>query len=474
MATSVLETDGYKLSMAEAGWPLRDETFHCVHRKGGPQRLPVEVASFIRARLPQVTADDLAWTLSHGYGAGPGFEAAVRAHGKLRIDALPKGAWFLPGEPLFSVSGPSALVSWLEPLLLQLHFRIQVATWGHLQPERLATAMARPTCEEERRIVIETLEGEGLPVPPMQVDEVGYRARVRDAAARLVAAVGSPTRIFEVGMRAASCPGQHRIALEAAKEAGFTRTSDVLLARELDLVPVGTMGHEHVQRYRSDAAAFRAMRDRRPERSSYLLDTFDTLRSGLPAALDLIAEQPDRGDSVRFDSGDKAVQLEAAEREAKRRGLKPTYILEDGLSDASVRELERVRVALGIDPMRVHYGVGGWLVNGGMEGRPTRDAVSAVYKLSRTGPWPVMKFGNEAGRAKESHPGEPVVWRRIAGDGAAGIVGQRGEPVAKGYALLTGSSDAALGARIEGQVVRSEATEALARTLRHEAFGSAT
>ena len=30
----MLATDGYKLSMAEAGWPLRRETFYCSHRKG--------------------------------------------------------------------------------------------------------------------------------------------------------------------------------------------------------------------------------------------------------------------------------------------------------------------------------------------------------------------------------------------------------------------------------------------------------
>ena len=40
MAQSLLATDGYKFSMAEAGWPLRTETFYYSHRKGGPQVLP--------------------------------------------------------------------------------------------------------------------------------------------------------------------------------------------------------------------------------------------------------------------------------------------------------------------------------------------------------------------------------------------------------------------------------------------------
>jgi nicotinic acid phosphoribosyltransferase len=120
--------------------------------------------------------------------------------------------------------------------------------------------------------------------------------------AALVEAVKNPDRIFEVGMRAASCLEQHEIALRACREAGIRRTSNVLLSRTLGMIPVGTMGHEHAQRYGADEPAFRAMRERRPGRSSYLLDTYDTIRSGIPAAFKLIREDPGRRDSIRYDS----------------------------------------------------------------------------------------------------------------------------------------------------------------------------
>ena len=110
----------------------------------------------------------------------------------------------------------------------------------------------------------------------------------------------------------------------------------MLGARDLGLVPVGTMGHEHVQRYGSDDAAFRAMSERRPNRSSYLLDTFDTVRSGIPAALALIAERAGEGDSIRYDSGDKVAQYRFACAESKRLGVRPVQILEDGF-DAALR-----------------------------------------------------------------------------------------------------------------------------------------
>jgi hypothetical protein len=58
MAQSLLATDGYKFSMAEAGWPLRTEAFYYSHRKGGPQVLPVDVPAFVRSLLPRPADDD--------------------------------------------------------------------------------------------------------------------------------------------------------------------------------------------------------------------------------------------------------------------------------------------------------------------------------------------------------------------------------------------------------------------------------
>src|SRR5439155_14494362 len=106
----------------------------------------------------------------------------------------------------------------------------------------------------------------------------------------------------------------------------------VLGAQELGMVPVGTMGHEHVQRFGSDDAAFRAMRERRPQRSSYLLDTFDTMRSGIPTAYTLMTEGArTRGDSIRFDSGDKEAQCRCATTGAVRRGVRPVVSVEGGV-----------------------------------------------------------------------------------------------------------------------------------------------
>jgi nicotinic acid phosphoribosyltransferase len=297
------------------------------------------------------------------------------------------------------------------------------------------------TCEAQRALVLETLDAVGVKAPLVEACPDAYVARVQAQVEALVRVVGDPGRLFEVGLRAASCLEQHLLALEGCKAAGLTRTSHAWGARQLGLVPVGTMGHEHVQRYGSDEAAFRAMVDRRSQRSSFLLDTFDTIASGLPAAFAVMQERRGERDSIRYDSGDKEAQYRHAVQLAREKGLAPVHVLEDGFDEAQTRRFEALRREVGLSPAEQVYGYGGYLV-AQTSGTPlTRDRVSAVYKLSQSGPRPTMKFGNEAGGGKQSVPGRPVLFRRRAdASGPFGLVGQEGEAPPAGYELLTGAA----------------------------------
>lgn len=480
MSAGLLLTDGYKFSMAEAGWPLREETFSSTHRRGGLQVVPFDVEAELRAVLPRATPDDWAFLASNEYEMGAGFKAAIAQAAQVRVRALPRFSVFHDREPIFTVTGPSAVVSWLEPLVLMWSYRIQVGTVALLRPGELARAVGTVTCERQRQLVLETLDAVGVAAPPITVDSEGYVARVAARVKELVEVVGSASRLFEVGLRAASCPEQHLLALEGCKAAGLTRTSNVEGAKALGLTPVGTMGHEHVQRYGSDEAAFRAMVERRANRSSFLLDTFDTIRSGIPTAYRLIAERPGARDSIRFDSGDKEAQYRHAVEAARAQALTPVMILEDGFDTAQTQRFEALRREVGWPAEAQVYGYGGFLV-AQTAGTPlTRDRVSAVYKLTQTGARPCMKFGNEAGAGKQSIPGQPVVWRRQPGaPGPFGIVAQHGEPVPEGYTLLTGA-EAPRAVDVEGaravrtdelRLVHSPATQALIDQLTREAFG---
>lgn len=437
---NLLETDGYKFSMAEAGWPLREETFYYSHRKGGAAVLPLDVKAFIKDMLPWASKRDTQFLEANEYGLGIGAQTAFRMHEALKISALPKKSVFYPGEPVFSVTGPSALVSWLEPLLLQINFRIQIATLALSTPDLFREQVAIRNCAHEVLLIREVLDEIGVKAPPMEGQPDTYRKSVFNTAKALVDAVGDPDRIFEVGLRSASCMALHEIALEGCREAGIKRTSNVWGAYKNGLRPVGTMGHEHVMRYGEDEAAFRAMRDRRPFRSSYLLDTFDTFLKGIPAAFKVMSEQPRLGDSIRYDSGNKEAQYLYAVSKAREFGLEPVHILEDALDLEQTVRFETLRKQVGVAPSHQVYGYGGALVARPGFGNLHRDRVAAVYKLSQTGSRAVMKFGNELNSGKISIPGRPVLWRRIGAPGnmPRGIIAQDGENFEnQGYTRLT-------------------------------------
>ena len=99
--------------------------------------------------------------------------------------------------------------------MIRLHYRIQVATaarFGSVAPA------GRVTCEEQGEILRETLAENGREPPPVEVDDEGYAERVKEHVRSLLESVEDPKRLFEVGMRAATCEEQHRIALRACRD----------------------------------------------------------------------------------------------------------------------------------------------------------------------------------------------------------------------------------------------------------------
>lgn len=437
MTRSILETDAYKFSMQDAGWPLRMETFVLFHRKGGPQIMPFDINQRVSELWPRATEDDYAFLAKNEYEMGIGFKCLFKDTSIRQwwASGLPKWTIFYPGEPIFTMTACSAISSWFEPLSIQLSFEIQLATLALRDRDALAKEVAKVTCQAHKDLVLSVLDRVGVKPPEIVVAEEEYFARVLHYAQKLVKIVRNPSRVFDVGLRSAVCMEQHEIVLRALKEAGILRTSNAFGAKKLGMIPVGTMGHEHPQRFRQDELAFRAVRDRRPYRSSYLTDTFDSFLSGIPAALRVMAEDPQRHDSMRFDSEDKRGEYIYGVSMAKERGLDPAYILESELDDEEVQKFEDLMAQIQVSEERQFYGLGKFFVSDPAFGFLTRDRVSSVYKLSQTGPWPTMKFS----RHKESIPGKPILFRRKSTDGPAGIVGQEGEEPPRGYTRLSGS-----------------------------------
>ena len=438
---SSLATDAYKYSMAQAGFPLRRETFYFSFRRGGPQFVPFDLGALVREMVEEVapTAEDLDFARASGYAVSDAMEHALRSGASaLEICAVPKGVWVLEREPILSVTGPSFLVSWLEPMLLWLNFPIQLAT--AFKRDTVDDAMRCATCEEHERIIRAVAEAVHCDPGTITREDDAYRTRVGEGVRALVEAVGSPDRVFEVGMRSAVCMQQHELALQACADAGVVRTSNLHLARTLGMTAVGTMGHEHVQRWGDDLAAFEAMRDMRSSPPSYLLDTFDTMGSGIVAAASVMRSR-EHACSIRYDSGNKFVQYLHACELLSAAGLEPSHVLEDGLDLDATVHFEKLRAFTQWPAAKQLYGYGGTIVAKPATNPLTRDRVSAVFKLTETGGQPRMKFGNERGLGKQSVPGRPVVWRRLRGDGPLGIIAQAGETPPEDYAVLSGNPD---------------------------------
>ncbi|KKN66620.1 hypothetical protein LCGC14_0469550 [marine sediment metagenome] len=470
----ILETDQYKFAMAEAGWPLREETFYYSHRKGGPHLLPVDVKEYIKGifhiwqngGLIKIS-DDIKYNLAEvsGLHVGAWFEHFYNLKNpfdKLTIKTIPKGSWFYDRDPVFTVTGPSFLLSWLEPQILQLHYRIQVATLAAkgLLDEKV-NRINMLTCNGQKTIVEEALEtvrslGYEVPEMEMHVQSDTYMINVESRVRQLIDAVGGGAhRLFEVGLRAATCGEQHDLTLMACKKAGLTSTSDTFGAIAYNMRAVGTMGHEHVQRFGSDEVAYNAMADRLPGSIFCLLDTYDTYESGFPAARDLMARQPERKHVIRFDSGNIVKQFQDAVHyfdfgSLKESGYNARYCLEDGWNLTKTVEIEKIinrrrhtrdykNPWFRFDPNNVLYGYGGFITNCGWTSM-TRDRVAAVWKLTQTGDTPTMKFGSADGKGKESIPGKPILWvmlnRCMASKMPKSIVAQKGEDLTKRYGDL--------------------------------------
>ena len=241
-------------------------------------------------------------------------------------------------------------------------------------------------------------------------------------------------------MRGATCMEMHREALRSCLAAGIRATSNVYLARELGMRPVGTAGHEHQQRWGSDIEAFRALRDMRPGMPSFLFDTFDAdkgITDAVVAAREVDwPDEPRRRSSVRFDSGDRDAQLASLAWKDGNSRLGLTYVFMDSITPKAVEHFEALAEGYNIPSGLRVYGAGGFLVGSPARTEYTRDRVSAVYKLCQTGGRPTMKFSTEA---KQSIPGEPVIFRKIKGSSSefSGLIGQSGEEAPAGFCRLT-------------------------------------
>jgi nicotinate phosphoribosyltransferase len=229
---------------------------------------------------------------------------------------------------------------------------------------------------------------------------VNFQSLIASKAARIRSVAGE-RHISEFGMRRAhSLASIH--AARAAVIGGCDSTSNVLAARRYGLRPVGTMAHSYIESYEDELTAFRKFASSNPENCVLLVDTYDTLKSGLPNAIRTAKEMESRGQKlsgIRLDSGDLAYLARAARQALDSAGLGYVKIVASNLLD---EHLVRSLLTQGA-PIDI-FGIGTQLVTGAPDA-----SLDGVYKLAEIDGRPRLKLSDSL--SKTTLPGRKKIVR---------------------------------------------------------------
>lgn len=211
---------------------------------------------------------------------------------------------------------------------------------------------------------------------------------VATAAKRITtAADGIP--VMEFGARRARGDDS---AIEASKYAfvgGCAGTSNTQSAKENDIPIMGTMAHSLISAADSEYEAFLAYAKSNPNKCVFLVDTYDTLRSGIPNAIkvanDYLLPNGFKFKGIRIDSGDLAYLSKKARKMLDEAGFTDTGIcLSNGLDESTIKSL--------IDQGACINSIGA-----GDNIAASKERVNGVYKLVA-----IEKDGNLVPRIKVS------------------------------------------------------------------------
>jgi nicotinate phosphoribosyltransferase len=171
----------------------------------------------------------------------------------------------------------------------------------------------------------------------------------------------------------------------------------------------GTHAHSWIMAFPNELSAFRNYARAFPDNCILLVDTYDTLKSGVPHAITVAGELRARGHAlrgVRLDSGDLAYLSRETRRMLDEAGFPDVKILASNELDEYV--INSIREDGGNVDI---YGVGTRLATCAGEGG---GALGGVYKLVRVGDWPKLKVTSDI--AKATLPDRKRLLRAVAPD----------------------------------------------------------
>ena len=139
---------------------------------------------------------------------------------------------------------------------------------------------------------------------------INHQSLIATKASRVVCAAKGDG-IMEFGLRRAQGPDAGVYGARAAMIGGCIGTSNVLAGQLFDVPVKGTHAHSWIMSFPDEYTAFRTYAEMYPDNCTLLVDTYDTLKSGVPNAIRVFREFKDSGKplnkyGIRLDSGDLA------------------------------------------------------------------------------------------------------------------------------------------------------------------------
>jgi len=237
------------------------------------------------------------------------------------------------------------------------------------------------------------------------LNTLNFQTLIATKASRIRNVAGDKT-LLDFGLRRAQGPGGY-YASRAAMVGGFDGSSNVITGRDYGFPISGTMAHAFVQSYDDELTAFRDFAENRPKNCVLLVDTYDTLKSGMPNAITVAKEMEARGQkllAIRLDSGDLAYLAKRCRTMLDQAGLDYVKIAASNqLDEYVIQSLQNQNAPIDV------YGVGTNLVIGKPNG-----ALDGVYKLSFANGKPRIKISESI--SKVTLPHKKQVYRILTED----------------------------------------------------------
>ena len=265
--------------------------------------------------------------------------------------AIPEGTPIFPGEPILTVRGPVMQAQFVETMILLL---------------------------------------------------VNHESLIATKANRIVRAAQGRA-IMEFGSRRAHGASAAIYGARAAYIGGCIGTACTVCERDMGIKALGTMAHSWVQMFPDEYTAFKKYAEIYPENCVLLVDTYNVLKSGVPAAIKVFKEMKPEKMGIRIDSGDVSYLTKKARKMLDEAGLQDcTIAVSNSLDEHIIRDV--IAEGACIDS----FGVGERLITA--KSSPVFGGVYKLCALEKDGELiPKMKISENVG--KITNPGFKTLYR---------------------------------------------------------------